>query len=275
MFTISIGKADVVCPDKITLTSGMVKAVKVAFVFSEEWDDFTKIVVFSNGVTDIDVSLDDYNMCYIPHEILADVGREVTCGVYGYKGDGKERVAIPTVKCSLGKVVEGVNPSGDEPTEATQTLWEEIMVKVEEHDDFIGNPYYTQAVNLKGITTATPGHEDAMVEITDNSVSSDWCTFDIDIHGDVRFTCECTESRVLIVIDGMVMAEIGVDTDGGETKYTFEGVIKNGMTVHCSMAMAKFTEFEARQYVADTIGDIDTALDAILAIQSEVVGDEA
>lgn len=272
MFTISIGKADVICSDKITLTSGMVKAVKVAFAFSEEWDDFRKIVVFSNGATDIDISLDDNNMCYIPHEILADVGKDVTCGVYGYKGEGRERVAIPTVKCSLGKVVEGVNPSGEEPSDPTLTLWEEIMVKVEEHDDFIGNPYYTQAVNLKGITTANPGREGASIFITDNSLGSDWCTFDIDIHGEVRFTCECTESRVGINIDGKFITDIGVDSESGATEYTFEGVIKNGMSINCSMATAVFTEFVKKVYVKDIIGNIDVALDAILAIQESIIG---
>jgi hypothetical protein len=151
-----------------------------------------------------------------------------------------------------------------------------------EIDEKLKNPSYEEQVKLTGITTATPGHEYAMVEITDNSVSSDWCTFDIDIHGDVRFTCECTESRVVIVIDGMVMAEIGVDTDSGETKYTFEGVIKNGMTVHCSMAMAVFTEFTKKVYVKDAvgdingkIGDIDAALDELHTYAQSLIGGEA
>lgn len=126
MFTISIGKAEATCADKITLTSGMVKAVRVAFIFSEEWENFDKIVVFSNGAETLDVSLGEDNTCYIPHEMMADAGRDVTCGVYGYKGEGSKRVAIPTVKCSLGKVVEGVNPSGDEPKEPTPTVWEKF-----------------------------------------------------------------------------------------------------------------------------------------------------
>lgn len=273
MFTVSIGKADVICSDKITLTSGMVKAVKVAFAFSEEWDDFRKIVVFSNGATDIDVSLDDYNMCYIPHEILADVGKDVTCGVYGYKGEGRERVAIPTVKCSLGKVVEGVNPSGEEPNDPTLTLWEEIMVKVEEHDDFIGNPYYTQAVNLKGITTANPGWEGVDGYITDNSLSSSDCTFDIDIHGDVRFKCVCSgepEHTADFYIDGEMVAQCG----DGES-FAFEGHVAQNIQVHCQFMDVTFSEFIEKVYVKDIIGDIDVALDELHSYATSLIGGEA
>lgn len=151
-----------------------------------------------------------------------------------------------------------------------------------EIDEKLKNPSYEEQVKLTGITTAIPGHEDAMVEITDNSVSSDWCTFDIDIHGEVRFTCECTESRVGINIDGKFITDIGVDSASGATEYTFEGVIKNGMSINCGMAMAKFTEFIKKVYVTDAIGDIngkigdiDVALDELHNYATSLIGGEA
>ena len=131
MFTVSIGKAETSCPDKITLTSGMVKAVQVAFTFSEEWDGFNRIAVFSNGSTTVDVTLDEEDKCHIPHEVLATAGKDVSVGVYGSKGEGDDYVAIPTAKCSLGKVVEGVDPSGEEPSSPTPTAWDELNIKVE------------------------------------------------------------------------------------------------------------------------------------------------
>lgn len=131
MITISIGKADTTCVDKITLTSGMVKAVQVAFDFTDEWEGFDKVAVFSNGEISVDVSIDDTGRCYIPHEILATHGKEITCGIYGSKGVGKDYRAIPTAKCSLGKVVEGVNPAGEEPTEPTPNIWDELRIRVE------------------------------------------------------------------------------------------------------------------------------------------------
>lgn len=131
MFTISIGKAETNCPDKITLTSGMVKAVQVAFNFSDEWEGFIKTAIFSNGSTTTDVPLDKEDKCYIPHEVLAVPGEEVTVGVYGCKGEGDDYVAIPTEKQSLGEVIEGVDPSGEEPKEPTPTVWDELNIKVE------------------------------------------------------------------------------------------------------------------------------------------------
>jgi hypothetical protein len=151
-----------------------------------------------------------------------------------------------------------------------------------EIDEKLKNPSYEEQVKLTGITTATPGHEYAMVEINDNSVSSDWCTFDIDIHGEVRFTCECTESRVGINIDGKFITDIGVDSESGATEYTFEGVIKNGMSINCSMATAVFTEFVKKVYVKDVIsdingkiGDIDVALDELHNYATSLIGGEA
>lgn len=148
-----------------------------------------------------------------------------------------------------------------------------------EIDEKLKNPSYEEQVKLKGITTAVPGWDDAVVEINDNSVSSDWCTFDIDIHGEVRFTCECTESRVGINIDGKFITDIGVDSESGATKYTFDGVIENGMSINCSMATAVFSEFTKKVYVKDAIGDIngkigdiDSALDELHGYAASLIG---
>jgi hypothetical protein len=131
MMTISIGKADAECPEKVTLTSGMVNAVQIVFSFSEHWDEFKKIAVFSNGATTLDVPLDEESKCFVPHEVLEVAGKEVSVGVYGSKGEGSDYVAIPTEKCSLGKVVEGVNPTGDEAAEPTPTVLDDLILRVE------------------------------------------------------------------------------------------------------------------------------------------------
>lgn len=272
MFTITIGKAEAICGDKITLTSGMVKAVRVAFVFSEEWDNFDKIVVFSNGTETLDVSLGEDNTCYIPHEMMADAGRDVTCGVYGYKGEGSKRVAIPTVKCSLGKVVEGVNPSGDEPKEPTPSVWEEVLTTLNKHDEAIKNPYYTEDVKLTEVTTATPMHDGASVLINDNSVSSDGCVYDINVQGNVSLTCECTFGWSEIIIDGKTVASLG---DTGVFTYSFEGEVKSGITVRCSMTSVTFTKFVKKIYVSEAIGNIDKAFDELHNYAQALIGGEA
>ena len=126
MITITIGKADATTVDRVTLTSGMVKAVCVAFQFSDDWEGMNKVAVFSNGSTTIDVSIDEVDRCYIPHEVLAVPGKDVTCGVYGSQGTGDALNVLPTVKCSLGKVVEGVDPTGDESVPPTPNFMDAL-----------------------------------------------------------------------------------------------------------------------------------------------------
>jgi hypothetical protein len=108
----------------------MVKAVQVVFTFSDEWEDFDKIAVFSNGTKTLDVSIDDENKCYIPHEMLEVPGKEVTVGIYGSEGEGADYSAIPTAECSLGKVLKGVDPLGEEPSEPTPTVWDDLIARV-------------------------------------------------------------------------------------------------------------------------------------------------
>lgn len=273
MFTISIGKAEATCADKITLTSGMVKAVRVAFIFSEEWENFDKIVVFSNGAETLDVSLGEDNTCYIPHEMMADAGRDVTCGVYGYKGEGSKRVAIPTVKCSLGKVVEGVNPSGEEPTDPTITVWEEVLTKLNEHDEAIKNPYYTEDVKLTGITTAEEGWDGADIHITDDYIASANADFTIDVQGDVKFNCVC-DGEPDTVAEFYVDGELVAQCKDKET-FSFDGKINQNLRVHCYFMGVKFTEFVKKTYIADAIGNIDSALDELHNYAQALIGGEA
>jgi hypothetical protein len=140
----------------------MVKAVQVAFNFSDEWEGFIKTAIFSNGSTTTDVPLDKEDKCYIPHEVLAVPGEEVTVGVYGCKGEGDDYVAIPTEKQSLGEVIEGVDPLGEEPKEPTPTVWDELKIKVE-------NMYSKEEIN-ELLAQKDPTHEIAGVYKTDISL---------------------------------------------------------------------------------------------------------
>ncbi len=273
MFTITIGKAEAICGDKITLTSGMVKAVRVAFVFSEEWENFDKIVVFSNGAETLDVSLGEDNTCYIPHEMMADAGRDVTCGVYGYKGEGSKRVAIPTVKCSLGKVVEGVNPSGEEPTDPTITVWGEVIAKVNEHDEAIKNPYYTEDVKLTEVTTAVGAYEGVDIDISDTVISSASADFTIDVQGDVKFECVCSgipDDYATFYVDGEMVAQC---TDG--ENFSYEGHVGQNIKVRCNFMSVTFTEFVTKTCIKDAIGDMDKALDELHNYAQSLIGGEA
>lgn len=247
MFTISIGKAETNCPDKITLTSGMVKAVQVAFNFSDEWEGFIKTAIFSNGSTTTDVPLDKEDKCYIPHEVLAVPGEEVTVGVYGCKGEGEDYVAIPTEKQSLGEVIEGVDPSGEEPKEPTPTAWDELKIKVEnmysneeinalfakkDHTHELAGYEKGVHISLDGITTWTKP-DNVILEKTDNldtlvTDGVDYIT--IDYHGEAYFfitgVTNGSPRAYWVKIDGV---QVAGPSDFAE--FIWEGRIEQGIEI--------------------------------------------
>lgn len=278
MFTITIGKADTSCPDKITLTSGMVNAVQVAFAFSEEWEGFDKIAVFSNGATTVDVTLDEKDRCYVPHEVLSVAGRDVNVGVYGSKGEGEDYVAIPTEKCSLGKVSEGVDPSGEESAEPTPTIWDDLNIRVGNLETRMDEHTHREAVaELKNIPL-TKLFEDGVLtyvenasmpgetKITDNKISAYGADITINYSGYAEFDISSTVSD--LKIDG-----IATNT------YSFKGYLEEGISFGVTLGEATLNWYqrtfssgfmsgedkEKLDTLSESVGNIDTALDELHA----------
>ena len=260
MITISIGKADTECVDKVTLTSGMVKAVQVAFSFSEQWDGFNKTAVFSNGNTTLDVSLDDEGKCYIPHEVVAEVGKEVSVGVYGCKGTGDDYIAIPTEKCSLGKVVEGVDPTGEEPAEPTPTVYDELKIIV---NDLQAGVY--RNVDLTKVTTVT----ESEATITEDEIKpvNYYGGF---VKGVINVTGYCEIEVKNTGIDYVFLHINGEEYfarrygDGDETALLFKGVVNEPIEFAVEpSAVAKFAKFvTTTDYeLHNKVGDLEKALD--------------
>lgn len=115
-------------------TSGRVGA-RIKFSFSSEWAGLSKTAVFTNGDTTIDV-LNVVDEITIPHEVLAISGKMLKVGFYGFTVDdnGNTKIAIPTVYGSLGIVLKGVDPSGDESTEPSIPVWAQIQSDVSDLD---------------------------------------------------------------------------------------------------------------------------------------------
>lgn len=130
MIQIHITKASAhLCSPPEVLTAGMVKAVSVRFVFSEDWDGLTKTAVFTNGRTTVDVlpaNWDGDTVTAAP-EILAVAGRYVRVGVYGTNASG---VVLPTVWVTLGKVQPAAEPSGDPSTDPTLPVWAQLQEQI-------------------------------------------------------------------------------------------------------------------------------------------------
>lgn len=112
-----------------TLVEGNVNSVFAEFTFSPEWDNLSRIAVFSNGTSKISVSLSE-NTCAIPWEMLSCPG-ELLVAVRGV-GDGGNTV-VCTENASLGKVIESLaDDDADEPEEASPDVINTLLADVAE-----------------------------------------------------------------------------------------------------------------------------------------------
>ena len=125
MLTFRFSRADGQMAVEETLTSGMVgKEVKLEF--SEEWENFSKTLVFSAGETSRDaVVIGD--AAVIPHEVLAEARKHLYVGVYGVCADGR---VIPTVRAQGPFIQPGADPSGEESLDPTLPVWAQIQQQI-------------------------------------------------------------------------------------------------------------------------------------------------
>jgi hypothetical protein len=111
------------------ITTGLV-GFKAKFSFSSDWDGLTKVGVITGSGQTIDVAVADNGEFVIPHECVANSGGFLKIGVCGTNADST--VVIPTVYCNLGMIQEGADPTGDESSEPTQTLFQQMIATAQE-----------------------------------------------------------------------------------------------------------------------------------------------
>ena len=126
-----------------TLTSGMVgKEVKLEF--SEEWEGFSKTVVFTAGCESRDVT-NPGQTAVIPHEVLAESRNHLYVGVYGVGPGGR---VIPSIRVKGPYIHPGVDPAGDESLDPALPVWAQLQMELNElrerdvmhvTDDGVGN----------------------------------------------------------------------------------------------------------------------------------------
>lgn len=105
------------------LTSGMI-GLPCQFIFDQAWNGLSKTAVFLAGNEQRNVLLTG-DVCTVPWEVLTKPGYKLTVGVYGTNAEGT--LVIPTIYANCGDIAIGADPSGNEGTEPTQTIVEQIM----------------------------------------------------------------------------------------------------------------------------------------------------
>ena len=117
------------CMLREPLTSGMVGQT-IHFEYSHDFDGLMITAVFTDGKNTINV-VNPGSECIIPHEVLTTVGATVKVGIYAVRDD---ELVIPTVYATIGIVLKGADPSGDESTEPSLPVWAQIQGDVSDLD---------------------------------------------------------------------------------------------------------------------------------------------
>lgn len=122
MLTFRFSGADGIMEEKEILTAGMVRK-KVKLVFSSDWYNMTKTVVFTAGsVTRAVVGVSD--VAEIPAEVLATPLEDLYVGVYGISMDG---TVTPTIRVKGPEILPGTEPAHDEGTNPDLAVWAQLL----------------------------------------------------------------------------------------------------------------------------------------------------
>ena len=126
-------------PHTITITvnndinAGEYNVTQCSFEFSQEYNNLTKMAVFSTCDSTYKTSILN-NQCTIPYEVLQNSGN-VLLGVYGYEGDEELELRYSPkpqyFNVKNGSYKEGYDPELPEPSEWEQVL-EQINQAIEE-----------------------------------------------------------------------------------------------------------------------------------------------
>lgn len=123
MFELYANKTQLTVRKREPVTSGSVNVYRARFEFSDDWDGLTRKAVFIGSGAQIPVLLDESGGCYIPWEAVTKHGGKLFAGVYGTH----EETALPTIKASLGTILEGVTVDGESSKPPTPEEWRQEL----------------------------------------------------------------------------------------------------------------------------------------------------
>lgn len=105
MFVAKVSKNRLFIKQTETVTSGSVNVYEVEFIFSHEWENLSRYVVFQVDDRRISLLLDSSNTCKIPWELLTEPNKTLWLGVYGKNSGGT--TVLPTVWAELTRIKRG------------------------------------------------------------------------------------------------------------------------------------------------------------------------
>lgn len=114
--------------DMPVIASGGKEECELVFSFSEEWEGFTRAVVFlskDEAGKELAVKmLLDGDRCILPHEVYRTQG-SVLCGVFGVLGD-----TVRTSTCVNLEIARGAATEGSHPSDVTPDLFAQYVSRI-------------------------------------------------------------------------------------------------------------------------------------------------
>lgn len=280
--------------------SDSVKYETIKFSFPKAWGNYAKTAVFKNEEKAVSVILEDgnplylgENECYIPHEVLTFPGFSVS--VFGNEGD-----SLATTARGFVAVLQSGYEQGDSPQEPTLDEYSQILAVMNETKDiaqsvrddadngaFKGDkgdvgPQGTQGPKGeqgpkgdKGEDATTdqtynPQSENAQSGIAVDQALEPYKYLQKDGGGYTNIDLlsskhlEVAENHVVVLPTAdRFLSEVPVFLNNG-VNISGETFVETEPTTEYSIA--------TKGYVDGLVGDIETALDNIIAIQNELIG---
>lgn len=123
MFLLYANKNQLTVRKREPVTSGSVNVYTAKFEFSPDWEGLTRKAVFIGSGAQVPVLLDASGECDVPWEVLTKHGQPLLAGVYGTTDD----TALPTIRASLGTILDGVTADGEPSKPPTPDIWQQEL----------------------------------------------------------------------------------------------------------------------------------------------------
>lgn len=245
------------------ITSGTV-GIPVDFSFDASWNGLDKLTVFRAGSVSITVK----DPKVVPWEVLVTPNVWLKVGVYGVNAEGT--IVIPTVWASVRMIIEGVDPEGDPSVDPTLPVWQDLLIRVKELEESGGGGSGTDGKDGESayeiaVRNGFEGSETEWLESLKGEPGKDGADGKPGEQGPQGDPGK----------DGQPGKDGAPGADGKDGSPGKDGA--DGYTPQKSIDY--YTPEEKAELVAEisrtVTGDIETALDGIIAIQNELIGGDS
>lgn len=255
MFKVKIKKSSLIVKQTEALATGASKVYHVEFSFDDSWQGLTKSVIFRAGEKSASVLLDG-SSCVIPWEVLTqeNVGKELLIGVSGWNDD---LVTLPTVWNVLEKIQQGAE-LGEYGLEPSPSVVSEI---------------HKMAKNAEEKAGMAETHAQSAKEARDEALEVVNFAYNYALDAERSMEKASSYSGTAHAHMAAAYSEAERARSYAEQAAAHEDAARMAEgTADRYAHEASMSAKEAADAVDAKMGDVESALDAIIAIQESLIG---